>query len=638
MLAVMFRVNCGIPCVLMGECGCGKTRLVEYLSAFLHGGSREHQRQSTLVLGIHGGTTEEDIYEHFEKACETARQRALEPNSGGVFVFLDEINTCQYMGLINEVITLHSLNGKPLEKGVQVLSALNPYRTRTANQKQEGLEVQGKKRTAEEEKMARLVYKVRPIPDGTLNYVFDYGALENDIEQKYIQAMVERSGTIVSGSSRRCVYDHQRVQLFSEMVWVASTFIRKHEGDPTFHDWSSSWGTARTPPLTPADRAAYQATEQSIRPETSATSLRDVKRVLQLVKWFAGTWTGAVKGGQPKITRPEFPTAEWYKVRDLPLPPELDLSRFPPKQLTVRAIVLSLSLVYYFRLSHRADRVELSRLLEEKIRQWPDPTESAFKVPKLISDEQTWYCNSMVLDDDIARNEAVKENIFVMSVCILNRVPLFVVGKPGSSKSLGMSIVRNNLKGPKRSPADTWKETDDCFLVPYQCSKLTLADSITGQYQSALAAHREKITTEEGTGLRRCKTVTVLLLDEVGLAEHSPDMPLKALHDILNDDEVVTLGISNWVLDPAKMNRAVCLQRPDPDKEDLELIGSVLVHNQKDMESKLKTLAEVYHQVNEDQKWISLGGADPLQRAFFGAFLSAVPCFLYHHICRAPLL
>ena len=47
----------------------------------------------------------------------------------------------------------------------------------------------------------------------------------------------------------------------------------------------------------------------------------------------------------------------------------------------------------------------------------------------------------------------------------------------------------------------------------------------------------------------------MLLLDEVGLAEHSPDMPLKVLHGILVDPPISIVGLSNWVLDPAKMAR-----------------------------------------------------------------------------------
>jgi E3 ubiquitin-protein ligase RNF213 len=39
----------------------------------------------------------------------------------------------------------------------------------------------------------------------------------------------------------------------------------------------------------------------------------------------------------------------------------------------------------------------------------------------------------------------------------------------------------------------------------------------------------------------------------VGLAEHSPDMPLKVLHGILVSPPIAIIGLSNWVLDPAKM-------------------------------------------------------------------------------------
>ena len=73
------------------------------------------------------------------------------------------------------------------------------------------------------------------------------------------------------------------------------------------------------------------------------------------------------------------------------------------------------------------------------------------------------------------------------------------------------------------------------------------------------------------------KTLTVLLLDEVGLAEHSPEMPLKVLHTILVDPPVAIVGLSNWALDPAKMNRAICLQRPDPTEADMAATGGTIV-------------------------------------------------------------
>jgi hypothetical protein len=40
------------------------------------------------------------------------------------------------------------------------------------------------------------------------------------------------------------------------------------------------------------------------------------------------------------------------------------------------------------------------------------------------------------MEDDIALNLTLKENLFVTIICILNRVPVFLVGKPGTSKSI----------------------------------------------------------------------------------------------------------------------------------------------------------------------------------------------------------
>lgn len=53
----------------------------------------------------------------------------------------------------------------------------------------------------------------------------------------------------------------------------------------------------------------------------------------------------------------------------------------------------------------------------------------------------------MKLGENIARNAALRENVFMMVFCIELRIPLFLVGKPGSSKSLAKSIVSNSMMG-----------------------------------------------------------------------------------------------------------------------------------------------------------------------------------------------
>ena len=64
----------------------------------------------------------------------------------------------------------------------------------------------------------------------------------------------------------------------------------------------------------------------------------------------------------------------------------------------------------------------------------------------------THSCQKAVLKErdlgpNIAKNNALCENVFMMVVCIELRIPLFVIGKPGSSKSLAKTVVADNMQG-----------------------------------------------------------------------------------------------------------------------------------------------------------------------------------------------
>lgn len=49
--------------------------------------------------------------------------------------------------------------------------------------------------------------------------------------------------------------------------------------------------------------------------------------------------------------------------------------------------------------------------------------------------------------NSVAKNFSLRENIFVMFVCILNKIPLFLTGAPGSSKTLSLNLLVKSLKG-----------------------------------------------------------------------------------------------------------------------------------------------------------------------------------------------
>ena len=54
--------------------------------------------------------------------------------------------------------------------------------------------------------------------------------------------------------------------------------------------------------------------------------------------------------------------------------------------------------------------------------------------------------DSVELGVNIAKNKALKENIFMMVVCIELRIPLFLVGQPGSSNSRAKAIVAGAMQ------------------------------------------------------------------------------------------------------------------------------------------------------------------------------------------------
>ena len=61
-------------------------------------------------------------------------------------------------------------------------------------------------------------------------------------------------------------------------------------------------------------------------------------------------------------------------------------------------------------------------------------------------------------------------------------------------------------------------------MFSYQCSQLSTPESVIEVFRTA------KQFQEKNTNL-----TSVVVLDEVGLAEDSPNLPLKALHPLLED-------------------------------------------------------------------------------------------------------
>ncbi|KAF6041604.1 hypothetical protein EB796_000117 [Bugula neritina] len=63
-----------IPVIIMGETGCGKTKLIEFMSKLQVPTALKEEIKTMIIVKIHGGTTEEDIIRKVEEGQQLALQ------------------------------------------------------------------------------------------------------------------------------------------------------------------------------------------------------------------------------------------------------------------------------------------------------------------------------------------------------------------------------------------------------------------------------------------------------------------------------------------------------------------------------------------------------------------------------------
>lgn len=70
----------------------------------------------------------------------------------------------------------------------------------------------------------------------------------------------------------------------------------------------------------------------------------------------------------------------------------------------------------------------------------------------------------------------------MMSICIELRIPLFLVGKPGSSKSLAKTVISDVMQG-QQSYSDLYKRLKEIQMISFQCSPIATAGGIVGTFR-----------------------------------------------------------------------------------------------------------------------------------------------------------
>ncbi|XP_072704248.1 E3 ubiquitin-protein ligase rnf213-alpha-like isoform X2 [Ciconia boyciana] len=545
MLAIHLRFQCGIPVIIMGETGCGKTKLVQFMCNLQKAG---REVQNMMVVRVHGGTTSKTIQEKVRQATELARTNEGEHNIDTV-LFFDEANTSEAIFAIKEVLCDHSVNGKQISTDrLKVVAACNPYKRHTKDTieklEKAGLGYRVRSEDTLEKlgyiPLRQLVYRVQPLPPSLLPLVWDFGELNEKTQSLYIREIVK--------STVETEIPTGNLGVFTNVISASQKFLRERKD------------------------------------ECRVASLRDIDRCMKIVLWFYNL--------RDLLFREIDKKRKERQKRD-----ECEEEEEPTLNDAQRALVLSVGVCYYVSLESRQEYLE--------------EVAKCFSVPASWLRQEMELCQEVFLDNlsigkAIACNNALRENISMMVVCMDLRVPLFVVGKPGSSKSLSKTITVNAMKGTL-SGSPLFRRCKEVQLLSFQCSPHSKPEGIISTFRQCAQFQKGKNLNE---------FASVVLLDEIGLAEDSPDMPLKTLHPLLEDgcvdDEnpeaykkVGFVGISNWALDPAKMNRGLLVFRTEPSKEELVKTAKGICADQPHLERiehLFPILANFYCNVLKTQK------------------------------------
>lgn len=95
------------------------------------------------------------------------------------------------------------------------------------------------------------------------------------------------------------------------------------------------------------------------------------------------------------------------------------------------------------------------------------------------------FAEHFKIEQGVAMNLPLRENSFLMTVSILNNIPIILTGPPGSSKTLSVNLVHSNMKGTESYDKAFWRKKPKLIFKTYQCSELSTSQGIQRCFDQA---------------------------------------------------------------------------------------------------------------------------------------------------------
>ena len=275
--------------------------------------------------------------------------------------------------------------------------------------------------------------------------MWDYGQLQESHEKEYIRENFFL--TYNELSSLECTF-------FTEQIANAQAFVRNCAYKTLVNN------------KVPEDKAKLCS--------QSTVSQRDIQRVFTFYDWL---W-------------------KWFKR-----PTKYDRDDF---SVSSRAVFVALALVYYFRLND-----EYRKKFKKEMNECSPVGKQGILVTfeNALDDEFEWVSEHVDLPVGIAPTDALKENIYAIIVCTMTRVPLIIVGPPGSSKTFSFKIATSNFRIPvskQKDDSDILMNLDPHF---YHCSHKSTSIEIETIFHKAEI--HQKVFDNYGIRNRSCVFVNM---------------------------------------------------------------------------------------------------------------------------------
>ena len=417
---------------------------------------------------------------------------------------------------MKEIFVNHSLNGKKISENIRFIGACNPFRRKSPKENDIGLKLN--------ENSDEMTYLVNPLPNSLLNYIFYFKSLKDDDVKKYIES-------IIGGDELFKKEDESFRKKVNDAIFYSHNFVREKN-------------------------------------DKSSVSLRDLQRFRLAYRFFDKYFKNKIK----------FQNNNDKEIEEM------------DEKSKVRSIALSLFITYSIRILQESDYgnyisninpklTELSNYFN--INNW-DKTENenvllTFKKNAflyIVNEEQKFIIDQMELHKvkGLGINNSLKKNIFLMFFSIYTHIPLIIVGKPGCSKSLSIQLIIRFMRG-EYSNSNFLKNYPSINNTNFQGSETNTPESI----EKIFKISEEKLTDKVD------EMISLLIFDELGLSEKSPTNCLKVLHSKLeislnqkDENKISFIGISNWRLDAAKMNRTIFLAIPEITIDDIRLTSEAI--------------------------------------------------------------